>query len=34
VRRAESTRLRAKSKKAAQRLKHLRWPLRDSPKTR
>ena len=27
VRRAESTRLRAKSKKAAQRLKHMRWPL-------
>jgi transposase len=27
VRRAESTRLRAKSNKAAQRLKHLRWPL-------
>src|ERR1700694_2794843 len=27
VRRAESTRLRAKSKKAAQRLKHQRWPL-------
>jgi transposase len=27
VRRAESTRLRAKSQKAAQRLKHMRWPL-------
>ena len=27
VRRAESTRLRAKSQHAAQRLKHLRWPL-------
>jgi len=27
VRRAESTRLRAKSKEAAQRLKHMRWPL-------
>src|ERR1039457_3020005 len=27
VRRAESTRLRAKSKKAAQRLKHMPWPL-------
>jgi transposase len=27
VRRAESTRLRTKSKKAAQRLKHMRWPL-------
>src|SRR5665811_2280742 len=27
VRRAESTRLRAKSKKAAQRLKHMRWAL-------
>ena len=27
VRRAESTRLRANSQKAAQRLKHLRWPL-------
>src|SRR6266478_4580561 len=27
VRRAESTRLRAKSKKAAQRLKYMRWPL-------
>jgi transposase len=27
VRRAESTRLRAKSKESAQRLKHLRWPL-------
>jgi len=27
VRRAESTRLRAKSKKAAQRLKKMRWPL-------
>src|SRR5213596_3910785 len=27
VRRAESTRLRVKSKKAAQRLKHMRWPL-------
>jgi transposase len=27
VRRAESTRLGAKSKKAAQRLKHMRWPL-------
>jgi transposase len=27
VRRAESTRLAAKSKKAAQRLKHMRWPL-------
>ena len=27
VRRAESTRLRAKSKDAAQRLKHTRWPL-------
>ena len=27
VRRAESTRLRANSKQAAQRLKHLRWPL-------
>src|SRR5437016_9837185 len=27
VRRAESTRLRAKSSKAAQRLKHMRWPL-------
>jgi transposase len=27
VRRAESTRLRSKSKKAAQRLKHMRWPL-------
>jgi transposase len=27
VRRAESTRLRAQSKEAAQRLKHLRWPL-------
>jgi transposase len=27
VRRAESTRLRAKNKKAAQRLKHMRWPL-------
>ena len=27
VRRAESTRLRAKSKQAAQRLKHMRWPL-------
>jgi transposase len=27
VRRAETTRLRTKSKKAAQRLKHMRWPL-------
>jgi transposase len=27
VRRAESTRLRAKSQEAAQRLKHMRWPL-------
>ena len=27
VRRGESTRLRAKNKHAAQRLKHLRWPL-------
>jgi hypothetical protein len=27
VRRAESTRLRTKSRKAAQRLKHMRWPL-------
>jgi transposase len=27
VRRTESTRLRAKNKKAAQRLKHMRWPL-------
>jgi transposase len=27
VRRAESTRLRTKSQKAAQRLKHMRWPL-------
>ncbi|MBZ5725246.1 MAG: transposase [Acidobacteriia bacterium] len=27
VRRAESTRLGAESKKAAQRLKHMRWPL-------
>jgi len=27
VRRAETTRLRAKSKQSAQRLKHLRWPL-------
>lgn len=27
VRRAESTRLRGQSQKAAQRLKHLRWPL-------
>ena len=27
VRRAESTRLRSQSKSAAQRLKHLRWPL-------
>jgi transposase len=27
VRRAESTRLRAKSKSAAQRLKHMRWSL-------
>ncbi len=27
VRRAESTRLRTKGKKAAQRLKHMRWPL-------
>jgi transposase len=27
VRRAESTRLRAKSKPAAQQLKHMRWPL-------
>lgn len=27
VRRSESTRLRAKSKEAAQRLKHMRWPL-------
>src|SRR5215471_17385568 len=27
VRRAESTRLRAQSKAAAQRLKHMRWPL-------
>jgi transposase len=27
VRRAESTRLRTKSKKAAQRLKHMRWSL-------
>jgi transposase len=27
VRRAESTRLRAKNKKAAQQLKHMRWPL-------
>ncbi len=27
VRRGESTRLRAKSKQAAQRLKHMRWPL-------
>src|ERR1019366_4189484 len=27
VRRAESTRLRTKSKKAAQRLKHMRWAL-------
>ena len=27
VRRAESTRLRTKNKKAAQRLKHMRWPL-------
>jgi transposase len=27
VRRAESTRLRSKSKEAAQRLKHMRWPL-------
>jgi transposase len=27
VRRAQSTRLRAKNKKAAQRLKHMRWPL-------
>ena len=27
VRRAESTRLRTKSKEAAQRLKHMRWPL-------
>ena len=27
MRRAESTRLGAKSKKAAQRLKHMRWPL-------
>jgi transposase len=27
VRRTESTRLRAKSKEAAQRLKHMRWPL-------
>ena len=27
VRRAESTRLRRKSQKAAQRLKHMRWPL-------
>jgi transposase len=27
VRRAESTRLRAKSKQAAQQLKHMRWPL-------
>src|SRR5260370_15082126 len=27
VRRGESTRLRTKNKKAAQRLKHMRWPL-------
>ena len=27
VRRAESTRLRATGKAAAQRLKHMRWPL-------
>jgi hypothetical protein len=27
LRRAWSTRLRAKSKESAQRLKHLRWPL-------
>src|SRR5437588_1208992 len=27
VRRAESTRLRSNNKKAAQRLKHMRWPL-------
>jgi transposase len=27
VRRAESTRLRSKSKAAGQRLKHMRWPL-------
>ena len=27
VRRTESTRLRAKNKQAAQRLKHMRWPL-------
>src|SRR5437879_13798987 len=27
VRRAESTRLRTQSKKTAQRLKHMRWPL-------
>src|SRR5438094_1427418 len=27
VRRAESSRLRAQSQKAAQRLKHMRWPL-------
>ncbi len=27
VRRTESTRLRVKNKKAAQRLKHMRWPL-------
>jgi transposase len=27
VRRAESTRLRTQSKRAAQRLKHMRWPL-------
>jgi len=36
VRRAESTRLRTKNNKAAQRLKHMRWPLlrRGSPSTR
>jgi transposase len=31
VRRAESTRLRAQSKPAAQRLKHMRWPLLRRP---